>query len=88
MIPTPTVVVEAEMPDHIGRVANALMVGASVEDIHAFLQAEGMSENDIYLTYIAGKMLYESRKALPPLPSQQVQSTCSKVRRIVSTQIG
>jgi len=81
VIPTPTVVVEPEMPDHIGRVANALMVGASVEDIHDFLHAEGMSENDIYLTYIAGKMLYQSRKLLPPKPSP-------KVRRIVSTQIG
>jgi hypothetical protein len=77
----PLVVVECEMPDHIGRVANALDVGASTEDIHDFLQAAGMSESDIYLTYIAGKLLHESRKLLPPKPSP-------KVRRIVAGQIG
>jgi hypothetical protein len=75
------IVVDFDLPDHIGRVANALMVDASAEEIHDFLHAEGLSEYDMYLTYIAGKMLYESRKALPPLPSP-------KVRRIVSTQIG
>lgn len=81
-VPTPLVVVDAnEMPDHIGRVANALDVGATAEDIHDALQADGMSEADIYLTYIAGAMLHESRKALPSLPSP-------KVRRIVATQIG
>jgi hypothetical protein len=69
------------MDDHIGRVANALDVGAAVEDIHAALTQTGMSENDIYLTYMAGKLLHETRAAMPAKPSP-------KIRRIVSTQIG
>ena len=75
------IVVDFDLPDHIGRVANALDVGASAEDIHTLLYQECLTEEDIYLTYIAGKLLHESRKLLPPKPS-------SKVRRIVSTQIG
>ena len=75
------IVVDFDLPDYIGRVANALDVGASAEDIHTLLYQECLTEEDIYLTYIAGKLLHESRKLLPPKPA-------SKIRRIVSTQIG
>lgn len=51
------------MKDLIDRVANALgQSGVTVDQIHDKLIGEGMSEYDAFLTYIAGKMLYLSRK--------------------------
>lgn len=61
------------MEDHINRVANAIGVGASAEDIHTNLQMIGMSEYDIFLTYIAGKMLYEYRLGMRAIPEPKVK---------------
>jgi hypothetical protein len=49
----------------IVRVANALDMGASNEDIHAFLIAE-LSECDAYLTFRAGEILHNARVDADP----------------------
>jgi hypothetical protein len=49
------------MGDYMQRVANAIDVGASVEDIHDMLIREGLSEYGAYITYMAGKLLSKSR---------------------------
>ena len=42
------------------RVANAICVGATKEDVHDMLQGEGLSEYDIFLAYCAGMIIAES----------------------------
>lgn len=49
------------MKDNIDRVAKALNVGVVPKNIRHMLLADNMSEYEAWLTYIAGKMLYESR---------------------------
>ena len=44
------------------RVANALDLGVSLDDIHTMLLGEGMSEREAYLAYQAGRLLHEHRK--------------------------
>lgn len=49
------------MKDCIGRVANALSVGATVQDIYDMLvDGEGMNDDEFYLTYKAGELLFKS----------------------------
>ncbi len=51
------------MKDLIDRVAKMLTVdGVTVTDIYTMLKDEGMSDYDAYLTYIGGKMIYNSRQ--------------------------
>lgn len=53
------------MKDLTDRVAKMLTVkDITVVDIHAMLKDEGMSDYEAYLTYIGGKMLYDSRAKL------------------------
>lgn len=61
------------MQDHISRVANAISVGASAEDVHDVLKGEGMSEYDIFLTYTAGKMLHQARANMKAIPKPKVR---------------
>ncbi len=42
-------------------VANALGVGASVEDIHDAIISKGWSEDDAFLAIKAGELLYNDR---------------------------
>lgn len=50
------------MPDLLGRVVKAMGVAEmSVEDIHTMLIEAGLDEYQAYLTFIGGKMLYESK---------------------------
>lgn len=52
------------MKDYIARVANALSVGATAENIHHMLVGvEGMSEYNAYLTYKAAELLLKSRES-------------------------
>jgi hypothetical protein len=50
------------MKDNIDRVANAICNGASNSDIHDLLIEDGMSEEEAYLTFIAGKLLAQERE--------------------------
>jgi hypothetical protein len=61
------------MDDMIGRVANAIGVGASVEDIHDSLLPTGMSEYDIFLTYQAAKLLVGMRETMKAIPVPKVR---------------
>jgi hypothetical protein len=49
------------MKDLIARVANCLDFGSEVSLIHTLLLEEGLTEEEAYLTYIAAKLLHESR---------------------------
>lgn len=72
------------MNDLVGRVANMLTTSMTVEDIYSILtMSEGMSDYDAFLTYIGGKMIYESRvngranvlQSAPTIPNMRKIST-------------
>ncbi len=54
----------------IVRVAKAIDLGASPDDIHAMLMGEGLSESDAYLTYRAGQLLSEQNTQENPMRSR------------------
>lgn len=51
------------MIDRIANAANAIDLGVDTCDILAYLKAEGLSDGDAYLTFIAGNILSQSRWA-------------------------
>ena len=70
------------MKDLISRVARMLTVdGITVDDIHGMLKDEGMSEYEAYLTYIAGKMLYQSREANDK-PNMRTAATIPSMKKV------
>lgn len=72
------------MKDLTDRVAKMLTVkDITVVDIHAMLKDEGMSDYDAYLTYIGGKMLYQSREKLNVRPDPRTSATVPNMKRVV-----
>ena len=56
------------MKDLISQTANKILYDQTPEEIHAFLIGEGMTEEDAFLTYQAGKMIAKMREEAPPIP--------------------
>ena len=47
-------------PQMMTRVAVVLGFGATVEDIHKMLKAENLTEEEIFLCYCAGKVIFNA----------------------------
>lgn len=45
----------------IVRVANALEYGATADDIHALLIGSGLTEEEAWLTFVAGRIIFHGR---------------------------
>ena len=45
---------------YIRQVANSLLYGESLEEIRHRMKCDGMSDDDVFLAYIAGKVLFTS----------------------------
>jgi len=55
----PVVSVRTIEERHIRRVANALSLGVEPRDIRGMMQCEGMSDDEAFLCYVAGKLMFE-----------------------------